>query len=289
MLPFLQALIPVIIIVAIGRFLAWRNVIAPEGWRGIERVSYFLLFPALIIREIARAPLETAPWGLALALVGAQLVLGAFGLLAGMSRGTPAKGSIIQSNVRWTAFVALSIAARLGHQPPHNRLYYRNSIKPAAIAANRYCRQDILSYGAICYCAGSFNGRRRCGYSSAQTCRVSHAILVIDKTIGSASYCAGFWPASKLAASAHIDCCYLHGNAHGNKLLYFGKAAWRGCPALSQSHCGSNGIIRPHHAANIFLCSCSGGRLGRPAKVPQGICGQFYNSRRLVPCAQAFA
>lgn len=113
MLPFLQALIPVIIIVAIGRFLAWRNVIAPEGWRGIERVSYFLLFPALIIREIARAPLETAPWGLALALVGAQLVLGAFGLLAGTSRGTPAKGSIIQSNVRWTAFVALSIAGAL--------------------------------------------------------------------------------------------------------------------------------------------------------------------------------
>ena len=113
MLPFLQALLPVIIIVAIGRFLAWKNVINAEGWNGIERVSYFLLFPALIIREIARAPLETAPWGLAAALVGAQLVLGAIGLLASTSRGAPAKGSIIQSNVRWTAFVALSIAGAL--------------------------------------------------------------------------------------------------------------------------------------------------------------------------------
>ena len=113
MLLFLQALFPVILIVAIGRFLAWRNVISPEGWRGIERVSYFLLFPALIIREIARAPLETAPWGLAAALVGAQLVLGGIGLLASTSRGTPAKGSIIQSNVRWTAFVALSLAGAL--------------------------------------------------------------------------------------------------------------------------------------------------------------------------------
>ena len=113
MLPFFQALLPVIIIVAIGRFLAWRNVIKAEGWSGIERVSYFLLFPALIIREIARAPLETTPWGLAAALVGAQLALGAIGLLANTSRGTPAKGSIIQSNVRWTAFVALSIAGAL--------------------------------------------------------------------------------------------------------------------------------------------------------------------------------
>jgi len=113
MLPFLQALLPVVIIVAIGRVLAWRQVISLEGWRGIERVSYYLLFPALIIREIARAPLETAPWGLALALIGAQLVLGAVGLLANVSRGTPAKGSIIQSNVRWTAFVALSLAGAL--------------------------------------------------------------------------------------------------------------------------------------------------------------------------------
>ena len=113
MLPFLQALLPVIIIVAIGRFLAWRNVINAQGWSGIERVSYFLLFPALIIREIARAPLETTPWGLAAALAAAQLVLGAIGLLANTSRGTPAKGSIIQSNVRWTAFVALSLAGAL--------------------------------------------------------------------------------------------------------------------------------------------------------------------------------
>lgn len=113
MLPFLQALLPVIFIVAIGRFVAWRKVISPEGWRGIERISYFLLFPTLIIREIAHAPLETAPWGLAVALIGAQLVLGATGLLASSSRGSPAKGSIIQSNVRWTAFVALSIAGAL--------------------------------------------------------------------------------------------------------------------------------------------------------------------------------
>jgi len=113
MLPFFQALLPVIIIVTLGRLLAWRNIITAEGWRGIERISYYLLFPALIIREIARAPLETAPWGLAITLISAQLILGAIGLLASSSRGRPAKGSIIQSNVRWTAFVALSISGAL--------------------------------------------------------------------------------------------------------------------------------------------------------------------------------
>jgi len=113
MLTFVNALIPVIAIVAIGRALAWRGFITDAGWRGIERISYVLLFPALIIREIAKAPLETAPWGLVIVLVSAQLLLGALGLLARAQNGPPAKGSIIQSNVRWTAFVALSIAGAL--------------------------------------------------------------------------------------------------------------------------------------------------------------------------------
>ncbi len=151
MLLFLQALLPVVIIVAIGRLLAWRNVIAAEGWRGIERVSYYLLFPALIIREIARAPLETAPWGLALALVGAQLVLGAVGLLASTSRGTPAIGSIIQSNVRWTAFVALSLAGAL---------FGGEGLALVAISAAAMIPiANILSIGALTKFAESAPGR----------------------------------------------------------------------------------------------------------------------------------
>jgi predicted permease len=113
MITFLNALIPVIVIVAIGRGLAWKQIITDGGWRGIERISYVLLFPALIIREIAKAPLESAPWGLAAVLIAAQILLAAVGLLARDQKGRPAKGSIIQSNVRWTAFVALSIAGAL--------------------------------------------------------------------------------------------------------------------------------------------------------------------------------
>ena len=151
MLPFLQALLPVVIIVAIGRVLAWRQVISLEGWRGIERVSYYLLFPALIIREIARAPLETAPWGLALALIGAQLVLGAVGLLANVSRGTPAKGSIIQSNVRWTAFVALSLAGAL---------FGGEGLALVAISAAAMIPiANILSVGALTKFADAAPGR----------------------------------------------------------------------------------------------------------------------------------
>lgn len=115
MFAFAAALIPVIIIVAIGRFMAWRNVIAPDGWRAIERISYFLLFPALIIRALAKAPFDSAPWGMALTLIGAQVLLGLTGMIRAKDRQSPnpATGSIVQSNVRWNTFVALSIAGSL--------------------------------------------------------------------------------------------------------------------------------------------------------------------------------
>tara|TARA_R110000787_G_scaffold8277_7_gene27680 strand:+ start:8415 stop:9341 length:927 start_codon:yes stop_codon:yes gene_type:complete len=115
MTSFIFALLPVIIIVAIGRLIAAKNWITPEGWRAIERISYILLFPALIIRSLGNAPFDTAPWKLAAALIIAQLVLAAIGfgarLWPGMER--PAVGSIIQSNVRWNTFVALSLGSIL--------------------------------------------------------------------------------------------------------------------------------------------------------------------------------
>lgn len=112
---FLSALVPVILIVALGRFLGWRKTITDDGWRAIERLAYVVLFPALIIRALANAPFEEAPWALMALLSAAQCLLGAFGLLArrwpGIRR--PETGSIIQSNVRWNTFVALSIASAL--------------------------------------------------------------------------------------------------------------------------------------------------------------------------------
>lgn len=115
MTSFIFALLPVILIVAIGRLIAAKNWITPEGWRAIERISYILLFPALIIRSLGNAPFDTAPWKLAAALIIAQLVLAAIGFAArlwpGMER--PAVGSIIQSNVRWNTFVALSLGSIL--------------------------------------------------------------------------------------------------------------------------------------------------------------------------------
>ena len=112
---FLYALLPVIAIATLGHVLSVRKWIPTESWRAIERLSYVVLFPALIVRTLANAPFETAPWRLAGALILAQFALAGVGMLArflpGMPR--PAIGSIIQSNVRWNTMIGLSIGSLL--------------------------------------------------------------------------------------------------------------------------------------------------------------------------------
>ena len=66
---FLQALIPVIFMVLLGRFLAWRNIPTQEGWRAIERLCYLVFIPALIVLVLWRAPMETVPWKIGLTLI----------------------------------------------------------------------------------------------------------------------------------------------------------------------------------------------------------------------------
>ncbi len=86
---FLYALLPVIAIATLGHVLSVRKWIPTESWRAIERLSYVVLFPALIVRTLANAPFETAPWRLAGALILAQFALAGVGLLARFLPGMP--------------------------------------------------------------------------------------------------------------------------------------------------------------------------------------------------------
>jgi malonate transporter and related proteins len=112
---FLTALVPVILVVALGQLLAQRRIIPTETFRALDRLSFLVLLPALIVRALTNAEFDGAPWAMLAALMGAQLVLGGVGLAArawpGMAR--PETGTIIQSNVRWNTIIALSLGASL--------------------------------------------------------------------------------------------------------------------------------------------------------------------------------
>ena len=112
---FLTALVPVILLVALGQFLAKRGLVPAEAFRALDRLSFLVLLPALIIRALANAEFDGAPWVMLGALIAAQVVMGAFGLSArfwpGIAR--PAIGTIIQSNVRWNTIIGLSLGGLL--------------------------------------------------------------------------------------------------------------------------------------------------------------------------------
>jgi predicted permease len=120
MLAAFSALVPVILLIVAGFWL--RRTILPEEmqWNGIERLTYYVLFPALIIDTLARADLASVPiLGVGAALFLAILIMAALclalrpWLAARFAIGGPALTSVMQGATRWNTFVALVLAASL--------------------------------------------------------------------------------------------------------------------------------------------------------------------------------
>lgn len=114
----LSALASSFALIAIGALMGRRGWIGPEMWQGLERIAYYLLFPALIVTSLARADLSEAPvramvlvfvfaMGAMAAIVFAlrPLLLGPLGL------GRPQFSSVFQGAIRWHTFVAIAIVA----------------------------------------------------------------------------------------------------------------------------------------------------------------------------------
>lgn len=114
------SLIPTFLIIATGWLCRATNFVSEQQWHGLERVTYVIFFPALIIDTLARADLSSVPVlgvGGALAasiLVMACLVLALRPLLerqAGIDGASFT--SIFQGSTRWNSFVALAVAGSL--------------------------------------------------------------------------------------------------------------------------------------------------------------------------------
>ncbi|MEL6862083.1 MAG: AEC family transporter [Pseudomonadota bacterium] len=115
MLVVLSALVPIAVILILGKVLASVKLLSAEGWIGLERITYFVLFPALIVSKLAVADFSEVDWRMPTALVGAQVVLGALSIAGGLllGQGRERLGVYVQSAVRWNTFFALALAQEL--------------------------------------------------------------------------------------------------------------------------------------------------------------------------------
>ena len=120
MLVVFGALVPVFLLIVLGAVLKRRLLTDEPVWVGIERLVYYVLFPALLVDTLSRAKLSSVPIaGVGGALLLAVLIMSALcmALRPLMARqwdiSGPAFTSVFQGSTRWQTFVALSVAGNL--------------------------------------------------------------------------------------------------------------------------------------------------------------------------------
>ncbi|MEL6857016.1 MAG: AEC family transporter [Pseudomonadota bacterium] len=115
MLVVLLSLAPIAAILVLGKAIASAKLLSAEGWIGLERITYFVLFPALIVSKLAVADFSDVDWRMPTALIGAQVVLGGLSIVLGQlfGQGRNRLGVFVQSAVRWNTFFALALAQEL--------------------------------------------------------------------------------------------------------------------------------------------------------------------------------
>lgn len=110
------ALLPVFIVILVGFGLRRFHVIRDEQWQALDQLCYYVLFPAIIFKEIAAADFSNVPVaGMALSMVLAVLAMFALllafrrPLMRGLRIDGPQFTSVVQGAARWHTFIAFAI------------------------------------------------------------------------------------------------------------------------------------------------------------------------------------
>ncbi len=115
----IPALLPTFLLIALG-FILKRTLLKPEmQWQGLERLTYYVLFPVLLIQTLVKADLTKVPIGgvggalFLSALAMSLLCLALRPLLARSGVDGPAFTSVFQGATRWQTYVALAVSGAL--------------------------------------------------------------------------------------------------------------------------------------------------------------------------------
>ncbi|MDA3921809.1 MAG: AEC family transporter [Salinisphaera sp.] len=116
MLAVEQTLGPLFVLILVGALLGWQQYPGGDFWPRAERLIYYLLFPALLIKALATARFAAVPVaGIAITSLGTLL---AFALLLWISRRrlpieNSAFTSVFQGALRFNTYVAIGGATAL--------------------------------------------------------------------------------------------------------------------------------------------------------------------------------
>lgn len=110
----ISALAPVLGLIILGYGLRRRQFLTDNAWRGIERLTYFILFPILLVHTLGQQSLAGSPWPAMLGVV-VGIVLSAAAVLVVWHRRSravsgPTFTSVFQGGVRFNTYIALALA-----------------------------------------------------------------------------------------------------------------------------------------------------------------------------------
>jgi predicted permease len=116
MASWIDAFVPTLALIALGAALRARFLTKDEAWAAFERLTYWVLFPALLASSISTIRLSELPLGSMAAALWLSLGFGFVGgliLTKVLGHGFAAMTSVTQGGVRFNTFVALALAAGL--------------------------------------------------------------------------------------------------------------------------------------------------------------------------------
>ncbi len=119
MLVIFESILPVFLLVVLGAVLKRCRVMSGDQWDGMERLGFFVLFPALLFSTLARADftgLQADATGLATigsVTLMSLAVLAAWPPLRRRGVTPSAFTTIFQTSTRWNGFIALAAAHTL--------------------------------------------------------------------------------------------------------------------------------------------------------------------------------
>ncbi len=109
-------LLPVFLAIVVGFGLRRSGLIAEHHWVAVDHLCYYVLFPAIMFKEIAGADFTGVPvWGMALSMMLAIITMSAALFAARrllqqtLQLDGPSYSSFFQGATRWHTFIALAI------------------------------------------------------------------------------------------------------------------------------------------------------------------------------------
>jgi predicted permease len=113
------ALLPVVLLILLGFFLKRSLMRLDTQWHGLERLTYYVLLPMLLIQTLVKADLSNVPVAgvggalLLAALLMSLLCLALRPIFSRLDIDGPAFTSIFQGATRWQTYVALAVSGNL--------------------------------------------------------------------------------------------------------------------------------------------------------------------------------